>query len=89
MEFFEIAQWISSEWVRLFLAVCTLRLLIGERKKFAFSRCLLTSLITSFSGLPADWRIASGTNGSVYDVDAMLPLSDDVALVFDVDDVLL
>lgn len=48
-----------------------------------FFCCLLTSLITSLSGLPADWRIASGINGSVYDVDAMLPLSDDVALVLD------
>lgn len=44
---------------------------------------ILTSLIISPSDLPADWRIVSGINGSVYaDVDAMLPLSDDVALVF-------
>lgn len=43
----------------------------------------LTSLITSPSDRPADWRIVSGIKGSVYaDVDAMLPLSDDVALVF-------
>lgn len=43
----------------------------------------LTSLITSLSGRPADCRIASGIKGSVYaDDDAMLPLSEDVALVF-------
>lgn len=44
---------------------------------------MLTSTITSWSGRPADCNIASGINGSVgwYAVDAMLPLSDDAALV--------
>lgn len=40
-------------------------------------------MITSLRDLPADCRVASGIRGSIYvDVDAMLPLSDDVALVF-------
>lgn len=46
---------------------------------------VLTSLITSQRDLPADCIILSGINGSVYDVEAMLPLSDEVVLVFDDD----
>lgn len=43
---------------------------------------LLTSLITSLSGLPFACRMASAIGGSVYDVDGILPLSDEAALVF-------
>lgn len=63
--------------------LCLLQIAIGCSEKTISKFSVLTSLITSPSGLPADCRIASGINGSVYaEVDAMLPLSDDVALVF-------
>lgn len=43
---------------------------------------ILTSDITSLRGLPLDCSTASGIKGSVNDVEATLPLSEDVVLVF-------
>jgi hypothetical protein len=42
---------------------------------------VLTSLITSWSGRPADCTTDSAISGSVKDVDDTLPLSDEEALV--------
>lgn len=56
---------------------------VESKKEIDTHQKVLTSVITSLNGRPAEFKIASGISGSTYtDDDATLPLSEDVALMF-------